>query len=63
MAEAKPEMYHPMQDGEQLVIDAINVGLATIHKAPEEELGGRLFLCLIVIFAADGVSETETGQA
>ena len=25
--------------------------------------GGRLFLCLVVIFAADGVSETETGQA
>ena len=25
--------------------------------------GGRLFLCLIIIFAADGVSETETGQA
>ncbi len=35
---AKPEMYHPMQEGEQLVMDAINVGLAAMHKAPEEEL-------------------------
>ena len=31
-------MYRPMQEAEQLVIDAINVGLAAIHKAPEEDL-------------------------
>lgn len=31
-------MYHPMQEAGQLVIDAINVGLAAIHKVPEEEL-------------------------
>ncbi len=31
-------MYHPMQGGEQFVINAINVGLAAMHKAPEEEL-------------------------
>ena len=36
--DAKPEMYHPMQEAEQLVIDAVNVGLAAMHKAPEEEL-------------------------
>lgn len=35
---AKPEMYRPMQKAEQLVIDAINVGLAAMHKAPEEKL-------------------------
>ncbi|MCM1057987.1 MAG: hypothetical protein NC517_10330 [Firmicutes bacterium] len=29
--DAKPEMYHPMQKAGQLVIDAINIGLA----APE----------------------------
>ena len=31
-------MYRPMQEAEQLVIDAINVGLSAMHKAPEEEL-------------------------
>ena len=36
--DAKPEMYRPMQEAEQLVIDAINVGLAAMHKVPEEEL-------------------------
>ena len=36
--DAKPEMYRPMQEAEQLVIDAINVGLAAMHKIPEEEL-------------------------
>ncbi len=36
--DARPEMYHPMQEAEQLVIDAINVGLAAMHKVPEEEL-------------------------
>ena len=36
--DAKPEMYHPMQEAEQLVIDAVNVGLAAMHKASEEEL-------------------------
>ena len=35
---AKPEMYHPMQEAEQLVIDAVNVGLSAMHKVPEEEL-------------------------
>lgn len=34
----KAELYHPMQEAEQLVIDAINVGLSAIHKPPEEEL-------------------------
>ena len=36
--DAKPEMYHPMQEAGQLVIDAVNVGLAAMHKVPEEEL-------------------------
>ena len=36
--DAKPEMYRPMQEAEQLVIDAINVGLAAMHKVPEKEL-------------------------
>ena len=36
--DAKPEMYHPMQEAEQLVIDAINVGLTAMHKVPEKEL-------------------------
>ena len=36
--DAKPEMYRPMQEAGLLVIDAINVGLAAMHKAPEEEL-------------------------
>jgi hypothetical protein len=31
-------MYHPMQEAGQLVIDAVNVGLAAMHKASEEEL-------------------------
>ncbi len=31
-------MYHPVQEAEQLVIDAINVGLSAMHKVPEEEL-------------------------
>lgn len=31
-------MYRSMQEAEQLVIDAINAGLAAMHKAPEEEL-------------------------
>ena len=35
---AKPEMYHPMQEAEQLVIDAVNVGLSAMHKVPKEEL-------------------------
>ena len=35
---AKPEMYRPMQEAGQLVMDAVNVGLAAMHKAPEEEL-------------------------
>ena len=35
---AEPEMYRPMQEAEQLITDAVNVGLAAMHKAPEEEL-------------------------
>ena len=35
---AKPEMYRPMQEAGQLVIDAVNVGLAAMHKVLEEEL-------------------------
>ena len=35
---AKPEMYRPMQEAGQLVVDAVNVGLSTMHKIPEEEL-------------------------
>ena len=35
---AKPEMYRPMQDAERLVVDAVNIGLAAMHKSPEEEL-------------------------
>ena len=31
-------MHRPMQEAEQLVIDAINVGLSAMHKAPEKEL-------------------------
>ena len=30
--DARPEMYHPMLEAEQLVIDAINVGLAAMHS-------------------------------
>ncbi len=29
---------YPMQEAEQLVIDAVNVGLAAMHKAPEKKL-------------------------
>ena len=36
--DAKPEMYRPMQEAGQIVIDALNVGLSAMHKAPEEEL-------------------------
>ena len=36
--DAKPEMYRPMQKAGQLVMDAVNVGLAAMHKVPEEEL-------------------------
>ena len=36
--DAKPQMYRPMQDAGQLVMDAVNVGLAAMHKAPAEEL-------------------------
>lgn len=36
--DARPEMYRPMQEAGQLVMDALNVGLAAMHKAPEEEL-------------------------
>ena len=32
---AKPEMYCLIQEAEQLVIDAVNVGLAAMHKATE----------------------------
>ena len=35
---AEPEMYRPMQEAEQLITDAVNVGLAAMHKASEEEL-------------------------
>ncbi len=35
---AKPEMYRPMQEAGRLVMDAVNVGLASMHKMPEEEL-------------------------
>lgn len=31
-------MHRPMQEAKQLIIDAVNVGLSAIHKAPEEEL-------------------------
>ena len=31
-------MYRPMQEAGQLVTDAVNVGLAAMHKMPEEEL-------------------------
>ena len=37
-ADAKPEMYNPMKDAESLVLDAVNIGLQVIHKAPEDEL-------------------------
>ena len=37
-ADAKPEMYNPMKDAESLVLDAVNIGLAsadtTIYKVP-----------------------------
>ncbi len=36
--DAKPEMYRPMQETGQFVIDAVNVGLAAMHKDPEKEL-------------------------
>ena len=36
--DAKPEMYRPMQKAGQLVMDAVNVGLAAMHKDPEKEL-------------------------
>ncbi len=36
--DAKPEMYHPLLEAEQLVINAINVGPAAMHKVPEEKL-------------------------
>lgn len=35
--DAKPEMYRPMQETEQLVIDAANVGLAARHKVLKEK--------------------------
>ena len=37
-ADAKPEMYNPMKDAESLVLDAVNIGLQVMHKAPEDEL-------------------------
>ena len=40
--DAIPEMYRPMQEAGQLVIDAVNIGLASMHKAPEEELKGSV---------------------
>ena len=36
--DAKPEMYNPMKDAESLVLDAVNIGLQVMHKAPEDEL-------------------------
>ena len=36
--DAKPEMYNPMKDAESLVLDAVNIGLQFMHKAPEDEL-------------------------
>ena len=35
---AKPEMYRPMPEAGQLVMDAVNIGLASMHKVPEEKL-------------------------
>ena len=50
--DAKPEMYRPMQEAEQLVIDAINVGLAAMHKASEKELKeSSAWLCAEVRFS------------
>ena len=40
--DSKPEMYRPMQEAGQLVIDAVNIGLASMHKVPEEELKGSV---------------------
>ena len=37
-ADAKPEMYNPTKDAESLVLDAVNIGLQVMHKAPEDEL-------------------------
>ena len=37
-ADAKPEMYNPIKDAESLVLDAVNIGLQVMHKAPEDEL-------------------------
>ncbi len=31
-------MYNPMKDAESLVLDAVNIGLQVMHKAPEDEL-------------------------
>ena len=42
--DAKPKMYHTMQEAGQLVIDAVNVGLAAMHKVPEEELKESVYL-------------------
>ena len=36
--DTKPEMYNPMKDAESLVLDAVNIGLQVMHKAPEDEL-------------------------
>jgi hypothetical protein len=35
---AKPEMFRPMQDAEKLVLDAINIGLHSMHKVSEDVL-------------------------
>jgi hypothetical protein len=35
---AKPEMYRPMQDAEKLVLDAVNIGLHSMHKVSEDVL-------------------------
>ncbi len=43
---AKPEMYRPMQEAEQLVIDVVNVALSAMHKVLEEELKESI-LCFI----------------
>ena len=55
--DAKPEMHHPMQEAGQFFIDAINVGLAAMHKVPEEELKESV-LCFIKKYGFLGFMST-----
>ena len=42
---AKPDVYNPLKESSEMVLEALNVGMLMMNRSPEDEVEGNFDFC------------------